>query len=60
MIDAQTVRQIFLYHNDKDPNGIYADGVNILDFARKLEAYLNASRDSGQTLAGSPPAAPPR
>lgn len=59
MIDAQTVRQIFLYHNDKDPNGIYADGVNILDFARKLEAYLNASRDSG-TPAVSPPAVPPQ
>lgn len=59
MIDAQTVRTIFMYHNDKDPDGIYADGVNILDFARKLEAYLNASRDSG-TPAGLPPAAPPR
>lgn len=59
MIDAQTVRQIYMHHDDKDPSGVYADGVNILDFARKLEAYLNASRGSG-TPDGSPPAVPPQ
>lgn len=59
MIDAQTVRQIYMHHDDEDPSGVYADGVNILDFARKLEAYLNASRGSG-TPAVSPPAAPPQ
>jgi len=36
MIDDALVKNIFFYVNDKDPNGYYADNVNILDFARKL------------------------
>lgn len=32
------IKKIFWSHNDKDPNGVYADEVNIIDFARKLLA----------------------
>lgn len=39
MIDDQTIRQIFLYVDDKDPRGQYANDVNILDFGRKIDAY---------------------
>lgn len=40
MIDEQLVRQVFFYVDDKDPKGIYADNVNILDFAQKLYATI--------------------
>ncbi len=36
------IKKIFWGHNDKDPNGVYADEVNIMDFGRRVEA---AARD---------------
>ena len=36
------IKKLFWTHNDKDPNGVYADEVNIMDFGRKVEA---AARD---------------
>lgn len=59
MIDKLTALQIYMYHDDEDPNGVYAERVNILDFAQKVEAYVNASRGSGMP-AGSPAEDPPR
>lgn len=41
MIDEALVKQVFFYVDDKDPSGVYADGVNLLDFARKLDAVLS-------------------
>jgi|DEB19_MinimDraft_3_1074340.scaffolds.fasta_scaffold32582_3 hypothetical protein len=31
-----TIKQIFLYVDDKNPKAVYADNVNIIDFARKI------------------------
>lgn len=59
MIDKLTALQIYMYHDDEDPKGLYAERVNIVDFAQKVEAYVNALRDSG-TPADSPPATPPQ
>ena len=39
MIEDGTIKQIFLYVDDKDPKGLYANDVNILDFGRKIDAY---------------------
>ncbi len=36
------IKKLFWSHNDKDPNGVYADEVNIMDFGRKVKA---AARD---------------
>lgn len=41
MIDEALVKQVFFYVDDKDPKGIYADDVNLLDFARKMDAVLS-------------------
>lgn len=41
MIDKALVRTVFFHVNDKDPKGVYADEVNILDFAVKLDAVLS-------------------
>lgn len=39
-IDEDFVKQVFFYVDDKDPNGVYADNVNVLDFAHKLYAIV--------------------
>lgn len=39
-IDEGLVKQVFFYVDDKDPNGVYADNVNLLDFAQKLYAVV--------------------
>jgi hypothetical protein len=39
MIEDASIRQIFLYVDDKYPGGQYADGVNVIDFGRKIDAY---------------------
>lgn len=36
------IKKLFWSHNDKDPNGVYADEVNIMDFGRKVEAAARA------------------
>lgn len=36
MITDDTIKQVFLYVDDKDPQAVYADNVNIIDFARKI------------------------
>lgn len=41
MIDEALVKQVFFYVDDKDPSGFYADNVNLVDFARKLDAVLS-------------------
>jgi hypothetical protein len=42
ILDEDTVKQIFFYCDNKDPNGMYADEVDLLEFANKLEDYLTA------------------
>lgn len=39
-IDEDLVKQVFFYVDDKDPKGVYADNVNILDFAEKFYAVI--------------------
>lgn len=39
-IDENLVKQVFFYVDDKDPNGVYADNVNLLDFAQKFYALI--------------------
>lgn len=39
-LNEELVKQIFFYSDDKRPNAIIADEVDIVQFAEKLEAYL--------------------
>ena len=48
MIDEALVKQVFFYVDDKDPSGVYADGVNLLDFARKLDAVLEVKHRASE------------
>ena len=41
MTDAQ-IKNIFLECENKDPNGMYADDVDLLEFAKKLETHFDA------------------
>ena len=34
------IKQVFFYCENRDPDGCYADGVDVLEFGRKLEAVL--------------------
>lgn len=34
------IKQIFFYVDDKDKTALYADDVNVVDFARKIEAVV--------------------
>lgn len=40
MLSEDEIKQIFFYVNDKDPNGCYADNVNVTDFAKKIELVV--------------------
>lgn len=39
-ITDDLVKQVFFYVDDKDPKGVYADNVNLKDFAEKLYAVI--------------------
>lgn len=40
MLTNQQIKAIFIECNNKDPEGLYADDVDILEFARKLETKV--------------------
>jgi hypothetical protein len=42
MLTTDQIKAIFLECNNKDPDGMYADDVDILEFAKKLETFLGA------------------
>lgn len=42
MISDDKIQKAFLAHDDKDPKGVYAAEVNIIDFGRKIDAAVRA------------------
>ena len=38
MLTDNTIKALFLECNNKNPDGLYADDVDLLEFARKVEA----------------------
>lgn len=40
MLSTEQITQIFFYCENDDPDGMYADDVNIYEFANKLEQFL--------------------
>ena len=39
MIDNEDIKQIFFHCTHKDPNGFYANDVDIIEFGQKVAAY---------------------
>ena len=39
MLTNDHIKAIFLECNNKDPDGMYADDVDVMEFGRKLEKY---------------------
>lgn len=40
MLNDELIQQVFFYCENSNPDGCYADTVDILEFGRKLEAVL--------------------
>jgi hypothetical protein len=41
MMTDEDIRQIFLYCENKDPEGLYADEVDVLEFGKKIAAVAS-------------------
>jgi hypothetical protein len=41
MLSKEEVKQIFFYVTSEDPNGIYANEVDVLEYAQKIEAVVS-------------------
>lgn len=44
MLTPEDIKQIFFYCSNKDPDGFYADDVDIIEFAKKIEAFVLAQK----------------
>ena len=42
MLTNDQIKAVFLECDNKSPDGMYADDVDVLEFARKLEEFLGA------------------
>jgi hypothetical protein len=40
MLSPEDIKQIFFRCSHKDPQGFYADEVDIIEFAKKIEAFV--------------------
>jgi len=40
MLNEETIKQIYFYCDEKLPDGIYADEVDIIQFANKIAAFV--------------------
>jgi hypothetical protein len=44
MLDPKDIKQVFFYCDNKDPEGFYANDVDILEFGQKVAAFALAQR----------------
>jgi hypothetical protein len=42
MLTNEDIKQVFFHCDNKDPNGFYPTEVDIIEFAKKLEALILA------------------
>lgn len=40
MISEEDIKQIFFHCHHKDPNGFYANDVDIMEFGKKIAAFV--------------------
>ena len=45
MLSEEEIKQIFFYCDNKNPNGFYADNVDIMEFANKVAAVAMIDGD---------------
>jgi hypothetical protein len=53
MISPEDIKQVFFYCENTDPDGYYADGVDILEFGQKIAAFALSQKkpiDDGEIL----------
>ena len=43
-LNPEDIKQVFFYCDNKDPNGYYANDVDILEFGQKIAAFALAQR----------------
>jgi len=43
MLSEEEIRQVYFYCDEKLPNAIYADEVDIIQFAHKIAAYAEVA-----------------
>ena len=43
MLSEETVKQIYFYCDEKRPDAIYADDLDIVQFANKIAAFVEPS-----------------
>lgn len=44
MLDKEDIKQVFFYCDNRDPEGFYADGVDVIEFGQKISAFALAQR----------------
>lgn len=44
MLNNDDIKQVFLYCDNRDPNGFYANDVDIIEFGQKIAAFALAQR----------------
>ena len=43
-LNPEDIKQVFFYCDNRDPNGYYADGVDVIEFGQKIGAFALAQR----------------
>ena len=44
MLKNEDIKQVFFHCDNRDPDGFYADGVDILEFGQKIAAFALAQK----------------
>lgn len=44
MLNEEDIKQVFFYCDNRDPNGFYADDVDLLEFGQKIAAFALAQQ----------------
>lgn len=45
MLTTEDIKQIFFYCSNENPDGFYANDVDIIEFAKKIEAFVLAQKN---------------
>jgi hypothetical protein len=51
MLSKEKIRQIFLLCDNKDSEGMYADDVDVIEYAKKIEHYVRIEAMQEERLA---------
>ena len=43
-LNPEDIKQVFFYCDNRDPNGYYADGIDVIEFGQKIGAFALAQK----------------